>query len=272
MESLTGRKVSLIGMVHARALPGTPQNSMTIDEIREIAVEEATLLRKSGFDALIVENMHDVPYLKRRVGPEIVACMTELTSAVRRAVDCPIGVQILAGANMEALAAAQAAGAGFIRAEGFVYAHVADEGIMESDAGELLRFRRSIGAEKILILADIKKKHSSHAITFDVNLADTAHTAEFFGADALVVTGSATGRPTKPGDLEEASRGSFLPLIVGSGVTPENMGSLWSLSRGLIIGSYLKKEGKWDQGLSEERIRKIVDAATAIRGKREGEA
>src|SRR6185295_17642379 len=109
----------------------------------------------------------------------------------------PLGVQVLAGANKEALAVAHAAGCQFIRAEGFVFAHVADEGLMpEADAGSLLRYRRAIGAEHIAVLADIKKKHSSHAITADVDLAETAKAAEFFGAEGVVVTGTATGEPT----------------------------------------------------------------------------
>lgn len=47
----------------------------------------------------------------------------------------------------------------FIRAENFVFSHIADEGITNSCAGNLLRFRREIGAENIFIFTDIKKKH-----------------------------------------------------------------------------------------------------------------
>jgi uncharacterized protein len=264
MISLTGKNVSLIGMVHTRALPGTPRSCYRIEEIIKIAVEEAKVLRDSGFDAILVENMHDIPYLKRKVGPEIVASMTAILCEVKKAVDCPVGIQILAGANHEALSAALASGAEFIRVEGFAFAHVADEGIMESDAGELLRFRKLIGAEKIKIFADIKKKHSSHAITADVNLSDTAHAAEFFGADALVITGSATGRETSQKDLEEAAKGANLPLIVGSGTTPDNLISLWKYCQGFIIGSYIKKNGKWDQELDPGRIMEIIKAAKSV--------
>ena len=55
---------------------------------------------------------------------------------------------------------AQASGADFIRAEGYVFSHVADEGWMDSCAGELLRYRKLIGAENVLVFTDIKKKHS----------------------------------------------------------------------------------------------------------------
>ena len=130
--------------------------------------------------------------------------------------EVPLGLQVLAGANREALAVAFAAGAAFVRCEGFVFAHVADEGLMESDAGALLRYRRAIGAEGVRVFADVKKKHSAHAITADVELADTAHAAEFFLADGVIVTGVATGRPPipprcGPSRRRSASRSSSAP-------------------------------------------------------------
>jgi len=256
----------LVGMVHVRALPGTPRNALRVRDICHIAVEEARLLRQAGFDAVLVENMHDVPYLCRRVGPEITAAMTAVLCAVREAVDCPLGVQILAGANREALAAALAAEAQFIRVEGFVFAHVADEGWIESDAGELLRMRKALGAEHVAIFADVKKKHSSHAVTADVTLGETAHAAEFFGADALVVTGRSTGEVTAVEDLQEVRRSTYLPVIVGSGTNPETLASQWSCADGFIVGSWLKQGGKWDQELDRERIDRFMSEVRKLRG------
>ena len=104
--------------------------------------------------------MHDIPYLNRQVGPEIVASMSVVCNEVKKeANNLPCGIQILAGANKEALAVAKAAGLQFIRAEGFVFSHIADEGTMNSDAGELLRYRKQIEAGDILVFTDIKKKH-----------------------------------------------------------------------------------------------------------------
>jgi len=265
MSPLKENDKSLVGMVHIRALPGTPRNNLTITEIIRIAVEEAATLREAGFDAIQVENMHVLPYLKRRVGPEITSSMTAITARVVQSLDCPVGVQILAGANLAAMAVALAAGATFIRSEGLVFAHVADEGVMEADAGELLRYRKAIGAEKIRIFADIKKKHSSHAITSDLSLSETAQAAEFFGASGLVVTGTATGKPTSRVDLEEARSGTALPILVGSGTTPENMKELWEAADGFIIGSYIKQGGRWDNPLDPGRIKKIVTAAEKLR-------
>jgi predicted TIM-barrel enzyme len=81
----------------------------------------------------------------------------------------------------------------FVRVEGFVFAHVADEGIIDGCAGEILRYRRQIGADDVLVLTDVKKKHSSHALTADMDIAETARAAEFFLSDGVIVTGLATG-------------------------------------------------------------------------------
>jgi hypothetical protein len=261
---VAGQK-ELIGMVHVRALPGTPRNGLSVAEICRVAVEEARVLREAGFDAVLLENMHDLPYLKRAVGAEVTAAMTAAACAVRGAVDCPVGIQVLAGANREALAVAHAAGAQFIRAEGFVFAHVADEGLMESDAGELLRYRRAIGAECVKVFADIKKKHSSHALTADVSLADTAHAAEFFGADAVIVTGSATGREAADADLAAVSGATALPVIVGSGTTPDTLARQWELARGFIVGSWIKEDARWDHPIDPARAREMVRTAERLR-------
>lgn len=125
-----------------------------------LALKEYDSLCLFSKDAIMVENMHDIPYLNRQVGPEIVASMSVVCNEVKKeANDLPCGIQILAGANKEALAVAKAAGLQFIRAEGFVFSHIADEGTMNSDAGELLRYRKQIEADDILVFTDIKKKH-----------------------------------------------------------------------------------------------------------------
>jgi hypothetical protein len=192
-SSLFGRDHAIIGMVHVGALPGTPAHREPLSSIVDRACREAKLLRDAGFDAVMLENMHDVPYLLREVGPEIVAAMTRVAVAVRAVITGPLGLQILAGANRAALAVAHAADCSFIRAEGFVFASVADEGLFtEADAGQLLRYRKAIGAEEVGILTDIKKKHSSHAITADITIAENASAAEFFGADGVIMTGPAT--------------------------------------------------------------------------------
>lgn len=259
----------LIGMIHVRALPGTPFAKGTLDETIDKAAEEAETLFDLGFDALCIENMHDRPYLLTEVGPEIVAAMTAVGIAVRSAApSAPMGVQILAGANTSALAVALAVDAQFIRAENFVFAHVADEGLMPTaSAAVLLRERKRIGTEHVAIFTDIKKKHSAHAITGDVTLAQTAHGADFFASDGLIVTGSATGAPASAADLIEARQAApDLPLLVGSGATPDNIAEMFEHADGVIVGSSIKVDGLWSNEIDPARSAAVVEAANSARG------
>jgi len=254
---------ALIGMLHVGALPGTPSAQTPLEAIVEQAIADARIYRDEGFTALAIENMHDRPYLRGAVGPEIVAAMSIVAREVRRDVTLPLGIQILAGANREALAAAHASGADFVRVEGFVYAHVADEGVIESCAGELLRYRRLIGADRVLVLADIKKKHSAHAITADVSIVETAKAAELFLADGLIVSGPATGVAASPAEVRAVADGVRLPVLVGSGLSADNL-SQFAHATGFIVGSSVKRDGHWDQPLDRANVRAIVRAWSAL--------
>ena len=65
----------IVGMIHVGALPGTPANAQSISELAAQARAEAHVYRSCGVDGVMIENMHDVPYLRGLVGPEIVAAM-----------------------------------------------------------------------------------------------------------------------------------------------------------------------------------------------------
>jgi membrane complex biogenesis BtpA family protein len=256
---------AVIGMIHVQALPGTPGNHLTFAQIINQAVEEAILYQNQGLDAIMLENMHDLPYLNTKVGPEITASMTAVACAVKEVVSLPIGLQILAAANKEALAVAMVSGLDFIRAEGFVFGHVADEGYMDSCAGELLRYRKQIGAEHIAVFTDIKKKHSAHSITSDVSIGETASAAEFFLADGLIITGTATGKAVDINDLSEVRNQSRLPILIGSGITAENIKDYWQHADAFIIGSYFKEQGLWSNAISLERCQTLMNKVKELR-------
>lgn len=249
---------TIIGMVHVAALPGTPRNSENIAEIVSEALRDALLLAEGGVDAIMIENMHDRPYLNRISGPEIVSAMTAVAVELRRNIRLPLGIQILAGANKAALAVALAAGFDFIRAEGFVFGHLADEGWMDSDAGELLRFRKQIGAEHIKIFTDIKKKHSSHAVSADVSIAETAKAAEFFLSDGVIVTGAATGEKASVDEVKEVKQAVKVPVIIGSGIDAGNIHEYLDFADAFIVGSSLKIDGNWENPVDPERVRNLM--------------
>ena len=252
-------------MIHLGALPGTPASVLCIDGIIEKALFESQILKDEGIDAVMIENMHDRPYLNRNVGPEIIASITAVAYELKKEIQLPLGIQILAGANKEALAVALAVGLDFIRAEGFVFGHLADEGWMNSDAGELLRYRKRIGAEHIKILTDIKKKHSSHAASSDVSLIETAKAAAFFLSDGLIITGKATGEKALVEEVEAVKKVTKLPVIIGSGIDSYNIYEFWDYADAFIVGSSFKKDGYWENEMDRDRVKKYMEKVNQLR-------
>jgi membrane complex biogenesis BtpA family protein len=258
MTFFFSRSKPVVGVIHVGALPGTPQSSATVAELARSAREEAKIYRECGVDGIINENMHDVPYLRGEVGPEIVAAMTAIATEVKSECGLPVGVQILAGANIEAMAVAHAAGLDFIRAEGYAYAHVADEGLIQASAAKLLRYRRMIGAERIQVWTDVKKKHAAHAITADVSLGETAETVEFMGAACVIVTGSVTGQAPKIADVQEAKSHCHLPVFLGSGISEGNIDQFYNDADGFIVGSAFKVNGLWSNTIDPTRVTQFI--------------
>jgi membrane complex biogenesis BtpA family protein len=252
------RQCSIIGAVHLIPLPGSPYYGGSIDEILRWALDDAMKYKENGVDAIILENMHDLPYLKGYVEPETVAAMTLVAHALKYETMLPTGVQLLAGANIEALAVATAADLNFIRVEGFVYAHVGDEGIHESSAAQLIRRRAALKSNNVKIFADIKKKHSAHAITDDVSLIETAHAAEFFLADGVVVSGARTGLPPAEQDVKAVKENVKCSVLVGSGANEINVEKFVSYCDAIIVGSSLKEDGIWKNHVDEKRVERFV--------------
>jgi len=259
------RAKPIIGVIHVGALPGTPRAAQGVSELVTSAKREARIYKESGVDGLIIENMHDVPYLRGEVGSEIVAAMTAIATEVKKECELTVGIQILAGANIEAMAVAHAAGLEFIRAEGYAYAHVADEGLIQSSAAKLLRYRKLIGAERVQVWADVKKKHAAHAITADVTLGETAETVEFMGADCAIVTGSATGKPPSVANVREAKAHCHLPVFLGSGINESNIAEFYSEADGFIIGSAFKLDGLWSNTIDPTRVASLMKVVQRLK-------
>lgn len=261
------RNQVIIGMIHLKALPGTPDYKNNNSEILETALKEALLYKKAGIDALAIENMHDVPYIKNEVGHEISAMMTLIGHEIKQATQLPCGIQVLSSANRAALAVAKAANLDFIRAEGFVFGHLADEGYIDSCAGDLLRYRKQINADHIAVFTDIKKKHSSHTLTADISLEETAKTAEYFRSDGLIITGTSTGEEASIEEVKSIKKVCKIPVIVGSGVTLENLETYLLKADALIVGSWFKDEGHWSNALNYDKVASFMEKAQKIRRK-----
>jgi membrane complex biogenesis BtpA family protein len=235
-----------------------------MDAICEQAIVEGRLLEAAGFDAVMVENGGDVPFLPpQEIYHDTVAALSVATAVLRRELRIPIGVNCLGNAVDASLAVAVAAGGAFVRANQWVNAYVANEGLVEGRAGRAARFRRSIGGENVSVWADIQVKLGSHAITADRSLAEQARDAEFFDADALIVTGRRLADPPILEDVRKIREASGLAVIVGSGTHHDNVGQLLDVADAAIIGSSLKVGGVWWGDMSPRAVAAVAAAREA---------
>ncbi len=267
IETLFGRRHAVIGMLHCRPLPGSARyDGESMKEIIDFSVAEARMLVNAGVDGLIVENHGDIPFSKPdQLGPETVAAMTIIADRVRQSVACPIGINVLANGAIQALAIAKAASASFIRVNQWANAYVANEGIIEGPAAEATRYRSWLHARDVKIFADVHVKHGAHAITADRSIAELARDVEFFDADAAIATGQRTGDAAQLDELQTIASGTSLPVVVGSGVTPNNVGDMFTVADAVIVASYLKRDGLWWNDLDPDRLAEFMAAATRAR-------
>jgi membrane complex biogenesis BtpA family protein len=250
-------------MVHLLPLPGSPRWGGSLDAVVERAVGDARALVTGGFHACLVENYGDAPFSPGRVDPATIAAMGVVVAEVRRAVPAPIGVNVLKNDAMAALAVAAATGAAFVRVNVHVGAVVADQGLLQGDAYTTLRYRRLLGTDTRLFV-DVGGKHAVPLAP--VELEQVARdAAERALADALVVSGPATGAATDPGDVKRVRAAvPDRPLLVGSGVTPETIGSLLGLADGVIVGTWVKREGRTTNPVDPARVAALAGAAAGL--------
>lgn len=264
---ILGRTRAVIGVIHARPLPGAPHyDGEPVASLYDHAVAEGLRYRDGGVDGLIVENHGDIPFAKPdELGPETAAVMAVMAERVRRETGLPIGINVLANAPLQALAVAKASGAAFIRVNQWANAYVANEGFMEGKAGLASRYRAMIRARDIAVFADVQVKHGSHAIMADRSLTELVRDAAFFDADAVIVTGSRTGDSAKLDDLATVRGSTSLPVLVGSGVTPENVTDILRYADAVIIASALKQGGSWWNEVDPDRVAAFMDVVRRAR-------
>jgi uncharacterized protein len=256
-----------IGVLHCPPLPGTPRyDGEAVEALYDRALRDAEAYVEGGIDGLIIENHGDLPFLKpHRIGPETAAAMAVITDRVRRAFDVPLGINVLANAGIPALAIAKSAGAAFIRVNQWANAYVANEGFIEGEAAEILRYRASISAKDVLIFADTHVKHGAHAIVADRSISELTRDVEFFDADAVIATGQRTGDSVDLQELEEIGRATRLAVLVGSGVTLSNVGAILERAAGVIIGSSLKMDGTWWSAVDRQKVARFMQDVAMLR-------
>ena len=269
IEDIFGRSKALIGMIHCPPFPGSPRyRGEQMGQIYDACLRDAEALIAGGMHGLMVENHGDIPFSKPDdMGPETTGFLAVVTDRIRREFDVPIGINVLANAPIPAFASAMASGATFIRVNQWANAYVANEGFMEGRAAEAMRYRASLRAEHIKVFADSHVKHGSHAIVADRTIGELTRDLEFFDVDGVIVTGQRTGNSAALEEIDEIIRATDLPVLVGSGVTADNVVEILGRTSAVIVASSLKEGGVWWNPVESKRVHSFVAAAApAIEG------
>ena len=256
----------VIGMVHLWPLPGAPgYTGYGIQKIIDNALRDAESLIHGGVDGLMVENMWDLPYyVGGEVKPEAMTAHAVAAAEIVKNFPVPVGINVIHNGGLVCLAIAVATGARFIRVCILTGARVWDTGEFDHGcAAELMRKRKELHAEHIHVFADVDKKHS---VPFPgIDLATHIEWTEFYGADALIVSGRFTGQSPDIEKVREAKRLAKRPILIGSGSTIENVASLLEFADGIIVGTGLKKDGVMENAIDPVRVRQFMDQVRPVR-------
>jgi uncharacterized protein len=254
----------VIGMLHVPALPGSPQNKLALPAIVDWVLTEVDAMTEGGVDGLMIENFGDVPFYPQHVPPHTVAFMTRLAVEVKRRSSLPFGVNILRNDSNGALAVAAAAGAQFIRVNIYTGARVTDQGLIEGTAHETVRYRKLLGCD-VKILADVDVKHSAPLAIRKLE-EDVADIVSRGCADAIIVTGSATGSATAIQDLQTAKQAAGqAAVIAGSGIDLVNVKSILKVADGLIVGTAFKQDKITTNPVDRDRVRTFMETVRNVR-------
>lgn len=252
----------VIACIHLLPTVGSHKYDGEVERIYETAMREARVLIDCGVDALIVENFRDGPFYPGRVPPETIATVAGVTrEIVGAAGNIPVGVAVLRNDAEAALAIATATNAAFIRVNVHVGAVLAAQGVVEGKSHETLRLRHNLKSN-VAIYADAGVKHSIPWVypKLSEEIRDLAP-----HADAIIVSGSVTGVETDVDDVALAKKSSSKPVLIGSGVTPQNLSAVYELADGFIVGSYFKVDGIPANPIDVRRVEKFMSARQAVR-------
>lgn len=256
LHSLFSTKKPLIACIHLMPLPGSPLYDGNMAAIYQKALEEVEIFKQYGVDGLIIENFRDKPFYPNQIPAETIAAIAGIGREIVKNVSIPVGINALRNDAVSALAIANAIEAQFIRVNVHMNAIVSEQGIIEGKSHETLRLRSNLRSN-VLIFADVGVKHAAPLAPRGLAI-ETKDLCNRGLVDGLIVSGELTGVETDPQDLNIVKQNTSIPVLIGSGVTPENIEKVYKTADGFIVGSYFKIDGLGNNFIDPKRVERLI--------------
>lgn len=265
LKELFGTEKPVIGVVHLSPLPSSANFKGNFEHIVTKAEQEAAAIASAGLDSIIIENYFDIPFYKDNVDPAVTSSMSLIAKRIMHLTNKPIGINVLRNDAKTALAIAYCTGAKFIRVNILTGTMVTDSGIIEAAAPTLLPYREMLRASGIKIFADVMVKHA-YPLGTPPSIADMAKETIHRGlADALIVSGVATGSSADIKDVENVKKAlPDVPLFIGSGVNQDNAKDLLSIADGAIVATSIKRQEGMESFVDISKAEKLLSIIRSI--------
>jgi membrane complex biogenesis BtpA family protein len=268
LEKLFGVQKPIIGMIHLKALPGSPKSSLSVTEVLSYAIDDLNSLIEGKIDGVMVENYNDYPFQPFTAEPSTLVSMSLIVKELIQTSSVPIGVNVLRNACSDALVIASLTGAEFIRCNFLTGAYVTDQGVIVGCAHILKRLQKQLSCIKTesnpLIFGDVLCKHASPISprTLDLEAVDALERGL---ADAVIITGDRTGLPAQLSDLKLLRKKNIQPILVGSGVTVDSIQEILPYIDGAIIGTSFKQDNKISKPIDSKKVEELMQKVHEFR-------
>lgn len=253
---------TLWGMIHVPTLPGSGSQTKSFDEIKEFCFTDAKILFDNGINHFFIENFGDAPFTKNTVQPHVVASLTAIIEHIKSHLpDSVFGVNVLRNDALSALAIASTTGSQAIRVNVLTHARLTDQGIIEGCSYELIKYKHQLHSNTE-IWADVDVKHSYPLAT--IPLEDAIHdTLGRGGADKVIFTGSRTGTEADFTTIKSLIENNIITsdkVVIGSGITSDNVHNFLPYAKNFIVGTSLKQQGVFTNHIDPRKVSKLVSA------------
>lgn len=261
IEKTFGDKKPVIAMCHMPPLPGDPGFNMErgIEHIIERLRHDVDVLQNGGVDALLFSNEFSMPYM---LNAEVitVAAMARIIGELKAIIRVPFGIDYMFDTKAS-VDLAVVTGACFIRGVvAGVYA--SDFGLWNTNAGDTIRHIYNRRMEnKLGVFYSVVPQGSTSLI--QKNIEDIIASIQFHMLpDAICVPSQILKSLVINHQIEDISFKKKSAIIVDGGCNQSNIARLLSNADGAIVGTAFKKDGLFENNISEERVRNLIRTAT----------